>query len=675
MANQKRTLLRSGWITTVLTVAIGAGLAGTALVVPQPAQAVHDEPTPFQLDGNPTKSILGGNPAVSPLDDDWDNIFNLGSGPTYPSPRIAPTVGGGEAFAVDGANLAGGKESSAWSGSNKDIDEINDGIAGTDDWEYASSKVTPDKDNITNAYAKAYSIDHDGDGSDDAGDTPNHLVVFFGADRFANNGDAALGFWFFRNEVGLGSGGKFVGKHAVGDILVQVDFVSGGSSSEIQIFKWVGSGGDYGALEEIGFGHANGDTVCLADDTACATTNETATASPWAYTPKSGTANVFPTESMFEGGIDITALVGQVCFSAFMAETRSSHSETAELKDFALSDFDLCSVSVEKTCVKDSTYPIVDPAKETFTTKHTVVINNTGFGPLYDVELRDDSVDAPGTTPPNKVCSIASISGGVDNPDTTGGIDFDDNQDFIEVANRLDPGSMTVTLLCTTGDNPFRNGVTVQSKPTPSSSTSDVGDNDTETQAEADVCGLTLSPGLSIQKWCQGDAGTAGDLNPAYADRASKNQPNRSVVLNASNSFKPDVCVDIRLANTVSTQRMEILSFDDARFATLSNPTGSLLSSIPTDSKGRRTLAPMGTTGDSVVVSRCYTPSAPDGNQTDPGLAAYTNTVTAHGRGAITPTIFPTQDPDVPGIEKISDTATCKLCPTCPTCGTGGTGG
>jgi hypothetical protein len=634
-------------------------------MAPPPAQAVHDEPTPFQLDGNPTKSI--GGSGVSTLDDDWDNVFGLGDGsgsPAYPTPRLVPTVGPGEAFAFDGANLAGGKETSAWSGSNKDIDEINDGIAATDDWEYASSKVTPDKDNITNAYAKAYSVDHDGDGSDDPGDTPNHLVIYFGADRFANNGDAALGFWFFRNEVGLGSGGKFTGKHAIGDILVQVDFVSGGSSSEIQIFKWVGSGGDFGALEEIGFGHANGDTVCLADDSACATTNEATRASPWAYTPKSGTANNFPAESMFEGGIDITALVGEVCFSAFMAETRSSHSETAELKDFALSDFDLCSVSVQKTCTVGDGYPAVDAAKETFTTKHTVVINNSGFGPLYDVELRDDSVTE------TSICSIASISGGVGNPDTTGGIDFADNQDFIEVANRLDPGSMTVTLLCTTGDNPFRNGVTVQSKSTPTSPTSSVGASDLETQAEADVCGLTLSPGLAIQKWCQGDAGSGADANPAYADRVSKNLPNRSVVLNAANSFKPDVCVDIKLSNTVSTQRMEILSFDDARFITQSNPTGSLLDQIPLDTKGRRTLAPMGTAGDSVIVSRCYTPSAPDGNQTDPGLAAYTNTVTAHGRGAITPTIFPTQDANVPGIEKISDTATCKLCPTCPNCGT-----
>lgn len=667
MANRRLLWLGSAWVTTVLTIAIGAALTGTMLLIPPPAQAVHDEPTPFQLDGNPTKSI--GGSGVSTLDDDWDNVFGLGDGsgnPAYPTPRGNPLsgVGPGEAFAVDGANLPGGKEASAWSGSNKDIDEINDGISNTDDWEYASSKVTPDKDNITNAYAKAYSVDHDGDGSDGAGDTPNHLVVYFGADRFSNNGDAALGFWFFRNEVTLGPSGKFLGQHAIGDILVQVDFVSGGSSSEIQIFKWVGSGGDYGALEEIGFGQANGDTVCLGDDTACATTNEAVRASPWTYTPKSGTANNFPTESMFEGGIDITALVGEVCFSAFMAETRSSHSETAELKDFALSDFDLCSVSVQKTCTVGGGFPSVDAANETFSTKHTVVINNTGFGPLYDVELRDDSVAA------GKVCSIASISGGVDTPDTTGGIDFANNTQFIEVANRLDPGSMTVTLVCATGDNPFRNGVTVQSKPTPGSTTSNVGATDLETQAEADVCGLTLSPGLSIQKWCQGDAGVGADANPAYALRASNNQPNRSVVLNPTNGFRPDVCVDIKLANTVSTQRMEILSFDDARFITATNTTGSLLDQIPLDNKNRRTLAPMGTAGDSVIISRCYTPSAPDGNQTDPGLAAYTNTVTAHGRGAITPTIFPTQDPNVPGIEKISDTATCKLCPTCPNCGT-----
>ncbi|MES2857920.1 MAG: hypothetical protein V4704_01920 [Pseudomonadota bacterium] len=652
MTAKRITNWRPSWGVATLGVAIGVVIASSLALAPSAVQAVHSAPYPFELDGDATKTTLLG---------EWNDVFNLpqdGNPLVYPSPRGTPDAGPGETFVVDGPNLAGGKETSAWSGSNKDIDTI-------DTWEYKSAKVVPDKDNITNAYAKAYSVDHDGDGSDAAGDTPNHLTIYFGADRFANNGDAALGFWFFRNDVGLGPNGQFTGEHAVGDILVQVDFVGGGSSSEVQIFKWVGSGGSHGALDQLEFAAANGSTVCTPDDYACATTNNTATPSPWAYTPKSGASNIFPSESFFEAGIDITALVGEVCFSSFMAETRSSHSETAELKDFALGDFDLCSVDVEKVCVIDDGFPTVDPANETFTTRHDVTITNTGFGAIYDVELRDDNVDIAA----GKLCTISGIIGGVGGPTVGSGIDFTSNTHFIEVANRLDPGAanaMTVELLCTTGENPFRNAVSVQSKATPTSASSDVDDTDTETQAQADVCGLTLSTGLAIQKWCQGDPGAAGDLNPAYAARAAASLPNRSVFLNPANSYKPDVCVDIRLSNTTADQRMEILSFDDPDLDITAG--GNLLSQIPLDSKGRRTLAPMGQTGDSIVVSDCYSPAAPDGGQTDPGLAAFSDTVTSHARGTITPNIFPTQT-SAPGTEKILDTATCKLCPTCPDCG------
>lgn len=634
MATRKQGSRRAPWATCLMAAAVTALAASTALLTAPPALAVHDTPTPLELDGNATDT--------SALDD-WDSVFGLST--PYPTPRGIPSAGAGETFVADGPNLAGGKETSAWEGSNKDIDLIST-------WEHKPAKVVPDKDNITNAYAKAYSVDHDGDGSDDPGDTPNHLVLYFGADRFANNGDAALGFWFFRNDVGLGPNGTFTGEHAVGDILVQVDFVSGGRSSEVQIFQWVGSGGSHGALDELEFAASNGFVVCTPDDAACAVTNNAAATSPWAYTPKSGSANVFPAESFFEAGIDITALVGEVCFSSFMAETRSSHSETAELKDFALGDFDLCSVNVEKVCVNEGAggFPQVDPLNETFSTKHTVTIQNTGFGAIYDVELRDDSV--AGGNPP-KVCAISAISGGVGTPTIpSGGILFPDNSTFIEVANRLDPGAgnaMTVTLICSTGDNPFRNGVSVRSKPTPTS-TASVADSDLETQAEADVCALTLSAGLRMQKWCQGDPGASGDENPAYAARAQAGQSNRSVFLNPSTGYKPEVCVDIRLSNTTADQRMEILGFGDTDL-------GSLLTQIPLDGKGRRTLAPMGTTGDSIIVSGCYSPTAPDGNQTDPGLATYSDTASANGRGVIVPTTA-----------EASDTATCKLCPTCPEC-------
>lgn len=659
MANRKFLWLGSAWVTTALTIAIGVAMTGTMLLIPPPAQAVHDGNTPFQLDGNASKSIGGGNPAVNLLDDDWDNVFGLTQ--PYPTPRGIPDDSGkGDSFASDAANLPGGKESSDFNGTNKDIDEINDGLAGTDNWEYHSAKVTPDKDNITNAYAKAYEVPgfpaNDQPGHPNA--VHNHLVIYFGADRFANNGDAALGFWFFQNDVTLGANGQFEGKHAVGDILVQVDFVSGGASSEVQIFKWVGDGsGDFGNLEEIGFGHANGSTVCLADDpstavneddTACATTNNgNPQPSPWAYVPKStagipgNAANTFPTESFFEGGIDITALVGEVCFSSFMAETRSSHSETAELKDFALDNFDLCSVNVEKVCFSDggTTSPVFNQSTETYTTKHTVTITNDGFGAVYDIELLDNSVTA------TKVCSIASITGGI-NPTTVpaGGILFQDKDTPIQIAGQLNKDqSITVGLVCETDDNPFTNSVTVNSAASDGGSKG-VGDTDTESAAVPGDglagCTKELLVGLKLLKFCQADPGTAPDFNTAW------NAGDLSVFLDPNNNFAITVCVDIAISNTQNTQKMVVDTFSDTDLGNLL-PIGGL------------TLEPLGTTGDTYNVSRCYVPTAPDGNATSPGLVAYSDTVSATGHGKTQPT----------SVTATPKTATCPLCPTCPSCG------
>lgn len=637
MVTRKEKSTRKRWPIAALGVALGAVIGGVAVL--SNALAVHQASAPFELDGNPTRDGAM---------DDWNNVFNLPL--PYPTPRGVPTAGDGESFVVDNATLPGGKELSAWSGSNKDIDLI-----GT--WEYKAAKVVPDKDNITNAYAKAYKV-----GGFAGGDFPGHpagvhehLIIYFGADRFANNGDAALGFWFFQDDVGLGPNGSFIGEHEIGDVLVQVDFVQGGSSSEVQIFKWVGSGGNFGALQEIKFGASNGAEVCTTDDTACAITNESPTASPWAFTPKFGVDNIFPNESFFEAGIDITALVGEVCFSSFMAETRSSHSETAELKDFALGDFDLCSVDVEKTCLADAQSPVVDPVNETFQTKHQVTINNDGFGAIYDIELRDNAVAAASGNTKAKVCAIASITGDGVGMETvpTGGTVFPNNTTFLPIADALPAGgTVTVTMMCITGENPFTNGVSVRAAATTGGAQT-VTDSDTESdQVPGDglaQCTKTLDTGLKLLKFCQGDPGESPDVNPLYQ------AGDLSVFLNPATGYKPEVCVDIVLSSTTSNQRMVLDPNNGGVF------TDSDLGNLLQDASGQPiviTLEPMGSTGDTYTVSRCYTPTAPDGNQTDPGLATYSDTVNATGRGKI-------NNATAVATPK---TATCKLCPTCPDC-------
>ena len=64
---------------------------------------------------------------------------------------------------------------------------------------------------------------------------------------------------------------------------------------------------------------------------------------------------IFPPTTFFEGGINIYDVFGgNKCFASFMVTTGASTSFTSTAKDFALGDFDVCSVDVSKTCVNDS---------------------------------------------------------------------------------------------------------------------------------------------------------------------------------------------------------------------------------------------------------------------------------------------------------------------------------
>ena len=108
----------------------------------------------FELDANPQDNSVSGLP------DDW---------------ATPPDAGGALKFTGIVPDLA---PKSIFDGGKKDIQDINQ-------WSWKDGSV-PDKDNLTNAYAAAYS---------DNGD----LLLYFGADRFANVGDAFMGFWFFNN--------------------------------------------------------------------------------------------------------------------------------------------------------------------------------------------------------------------------------------------------------------------------------------------------------------------------------------------------------------------------------------------------------------------------------------------------------------------------------------------
>ena len=255
--------------------------------------AVHDEQ--FQLDGNAIQD-------PPPPPDDWATLL----------------AGGGSADAFTGIIHEAPDTTIFTTGGSKDNND-------TDEWRWTNGSV-PDKDDLLDGFAALY------------GD-----VMYFGADRYANSGDAAIGFWFFQAGISTLSNGGFTPVHTVGDLFVVSHFQNGGAAAQIILYAWVGSGGSDGALQLLGAG-----VTCTEppiQDEACGIANETATPAPWPYTPKEGPAGTFPQFSFFEGGVDLSQVFpsgNAPCFSSFLIETRSSAEVNAQLKDFITGEFNTC---------------------------------------------------------------------------------------------------------------------------------------------------------------------------------------------------------------------------------------------------------------------------------------------------------------------------------------------
>ncbi len=321
-----------------------------ALVLAPSAQSVHDLGL-FELDRNAVD-----NPAVP--GDDWSTLYG----------------GGGSALEFTGiledASLPGTQFQGGGSKDDLDITE----------WLWKPGEPL-DKDDITNAYAAAYTNTVD-TGENNIGD----LIIYFGLDRFSANGSAQVGFWFLQDpNIGLtntpsGGGFKFSGAHVDNDVLVQSNFTNGGTIERLSVFKWQGGG----LVPLIAIGADCLDSPALADDRACAVVNRQPTPAPWPYTPKAneGLPGTFLTGAFFEGGLNISRLIPDAgCFTAFLAETRSSTPFDARLKDFAAGNFDLCQVEVEKS--GDELGKVGDAAD------YAVTITNSGGLTLYKDDISD----------------------------------------------------------------------------------------------------------------------------------------------------------------------------------------------------------------------------------------------------------------------------------------------
>jgi hypothetical protein len=309
-------------------------LFGTALVIALltlsfigGAQGIHAPPdTSFELDKNALDD-------TSTTLDDWENLYD---GTDHASATSTdPDSGNPIIDDPFGTTIFTG-------GGSKDDLEISS-------WQHKSGSVPP-KDEITDAYAAVYQV-----GSE--------LRLYFGADRFANNGAAQIGFWFFQNAITLNTNGTFNGVHNAGtvphsasdpgDLLILSDFTVGGSISTIRVFEWVGSGGSDGAVNLIASGVdcASSNSVHGATNPEfCGEVNSGNETAPWPYEPKFGTSGTFPPGSFYEAGIDLSAFGFQnLCLNSFLAETRSSPSVDATLKDFVLGSFPTCQANIVTT--------------------------------------------------------------------------------------------------------------------------------------------------------------------------------------------------------------------------------------------------------------------------------------------------------------------------------------
>ncbi len=371
-----------------------------------------DDITEFQMDGDALEATSPPPPFADVFGDDWDTLWHNGAND------------GGDPLVFTGVRHDHDPDD-VFDGGKKDIQDIS---------EWSWKLGTPlDKGNITHAYATAYMCPELGVPEGCSGDSceceNGDVIAYFGADRASNKGDTFMGFWFFKQDVLALPDGTFTNQHEYGDTLVLVNFPqSVNAVPEIRVVKWNTActkavknpvTGDCAAenLELVYEG-----VVChseLSDD-ACAITNTQelfpngasamfagTVSAPWDYVSKNPDVNCdgpycFPYETFFEGGINLTKLVGMgedTCYATFMAETRSSSEFTATLKDFSLDQFPLCSLELSKTCGTG----VFNPDTGYLEIPYSVTVRNTGGATVDQVDALDDVCgtaipDDPATT-------------------------------------------------------------------------------------------------------------------------------------------------------------------------------------------------------------------------------------------------------------------------------------
>ena len=486
------------------------------LLMPYAAQAVHDTGI-FQLDGDAqTSTNTAGTPAAL---DDWDKVCNQVTGGGLAGCGTTAVTSG--ATAVSWTAEPNPNSSIFTGGGSKDPIDINQWA-----WKDGAGGL-PDKDNLEHGFAARYSAPPSTNCP--SGGNPTCELIYFGSDRFDNSGDAQQGFWFFQNRITLGSnkvGGAsgFNGIHMNGDVLVISDFSIGGTISTITVYTWDSSclaagKPSYCGDTNLHLQETSDAANCVTagpDDAFCGLVNpKDGVVAPWPFLDKSSNSTYLQGEFL-EAGINLSLLpnIANECFASFLAETRSSQSTTATLKDFVLGNFGNC-VATMSTQV--SSAGPVTPGTAVHDTA-TVVGNQPSKTPSGTVTfflcgpIATGACD--GTTNVGTKIGTGTLSGSggtasADSPDVNTGIGLDPGR-YCFRAEWPGDANYTTPLIEYGGANGTNECFTVQQVPSSTTSAQTWLPNDSATVTST----LPLSGSLSFTLHDGGDC-TGTILRPA----------------------------------------------------------------------------------------------------------------------------------------------------------------